>query len=220
MAKKRPRDEEAEDTEALPRGPATIGQQTSHIKNKLVRAELYAKLKHKQKVRQPPNQHPESIQLQCRQSLAARRLHTSCSSSSKAGAKVSAPAHGLSLSVHSSPHTMALPKLAPNLQMAFNGHLMPTATAAAAAEHQQQHGRTKQNKRRTPHHAGALRQTPVPRKQTASLQYCASKGLMAIINNLCSRQQEIGGTAAEAAAAAAAGPQAVTTVRQQQQQQE
>eukprot|EP00882_Tetradesmus_deserticola_P023221 GHRQ01025266.1.p1 GENE.GHRQ01025266.1~~GHRQ01025266.1.p1 ORF type:complete len:255 (+),score=124.50 GHRQ01025266.1:23-766(+) len=28
---------------------ATLGQQTSHIKNKLVRAELYAKLKHKQK---------------------------------------------------------------------------------------------------------------------------------------------------------------------------
>jgi hypothetical protein len=31
-------------------GKATLGQQTSHIKNKLVRAELYAKLKHKQKV--------------------------------------------------------------------------------------------------------------------------------------------------------------------------
>lgn len=30
---------------------ATIGQQTSHIKNKLVRSETYAKLKHKQKVR-------------------------------------------------------------------------------------------------------------------------------------------------------------------------
>lgn len=30
---------------------ATIGQQTSHIRNKLVRSETYAKLKHKQKVR-------------------------------------------------------------------------------------------------------------------------------------------------------------------------
>jgi hypothetical protein len=50
MAKKRPRAEDEEGTEAPPRGPATIGQQTSHIKNKLVRAELYAKLKHKQKV--------------------------------------------------------------------------------------------------------------------------------------------------------------------------
>jgi hypothetical protein len=33
------------------RGGATVGQQTSHIKNKLVRAEAYAKLKHKHKVR-------------------------------------------------------------------------------------------------------------------------------------------------------------------------
>ncbi len=31
------------------RAKATVGQQTSHIRNKLVRAELYAKLKHKKK---------------------------------------------------------------------------------------------------------------------------------------------------------------------------
>jgi hypothetical protein len=33
------------------REQATVGQQTSHIKNKLVRAEAYSKLKHTQKVR-------------------------------------------------------------------------------------------------------------------------------------------------------------------------
>jgi hypothetical protein len=48
MGKKRDRDDD--DGVPVPSGPATIGQQTSGIKNKLVRSETYAKLKHKQKV--------------------------------------------------------------------------------------------------------------------------------------------------------------------------
>jgi len=52
MGKKRGRDEDGDD-DAGPRlsGAASLGQQTSYIKNKLVRSEKYAKLKHKQKVR-------------------------------------------------------------------------------------------------------------------------------------------------------------------------
>lgn len=54
-SKKRPRedggDARAPQAAAAAAAPATIGQQTSHIKNKLARSEMYAKLKHKQKVR-------------------------------------------------------------------------------------------------------------------------------------------------------------------------
>lgn len=44
--------EEADDYDGPITGQegASIGQQTSHIKNKLRRAELYSKLKHQQKV--------------------------------------------------------------------------------------------------------------------------------------------------------------------------
>ncbi|KAF6265572.1 anticodon-binding protein [Scenedesmus sp. NREL 46B-D3] len=55
MAQKRQREDgktaEASSSDKQPGSgsKATVGQQTSHIKNKLVRAELYAKLKHKQK---------------------------------------------------------------------------------------------------------------------------------------------------------------------------
>jgi hypothetical protein len=58
MAQKRQREEgkaadaSAGDKQQGSGSKATLGQQTSHIKNKLVRAELYAKLKHKQKVSQ------------------------------------------------------------------------------------------------------------------------------------------------------------------------
>jgi hypothetical protein len=51
-SKKRPREDaggKAAPTAAA--APPTIGQQTSHIKNKLVRSETYAKLLHKKKVR-------------------------------------------------------------------------------------------------------------------------------------------------------------------------
>lgn len=60
MPKKRQRDAAASheqttaDAAVTPKVPS-LGQQTSHIKNKLVRAELYGKLKHKQKVRK--NEH-------------------------------------------------------------------------------------------------------------------------------------------------------------------
>lgn len=51
---KRKREEKDEDgggaSTSGKEGP-TIGMQTSSVKNKLVRSELYAKLKHKQKVR-------------------------------------------------------------------------------------------------------------------------------------------------------------------------
>ncbi len=48
---KRRRDSDADDggEPAAPAGGPTIGMQTSHIKNKLVRSETYQKLKHKQK---------------------------------------------------------------------------------------------------------------------------------------------------------------------------
>jgi hypothetical protein len=49
-SRKRPRDGD-DAGPPVPAAGATIGQQTSHIKNKLVRSETYAKLKHKQKVR-------------------------------------------------------------------------------------------------------------------------------------------------------------------------
>lgn len=51
-SKKRPRDDAggAKAAPAAAAAAATIGQQTSHIKNKLVRSETYAKLKHKKKV--------------------------------------------------------------------------------------------------------------------------------------------------------------------------
>lgn len=52
--KKRGRDEDGEPEQPGPSGGSgggpTIGQQTSYIRNKQVRAEKYAKLKHKQKV--------------------------------------------------------------------------------------------------------------------------------------------------------------------------
>jgi hypothetical protein len=47
---RKPADGSASERQPGSGGKATIGQQTSHIKNKLVRAELYGKLKHKQKV--------------------------------------------------------------------------------------------------------------------------------------------------------------------------
>lgn len=54
-SKTRPRDDgdrkSGPATAAAAAPAATIGQQTSHIKNKLVRSETYAKLKHKKKVR-------------------------------------------------------------------------------------------------------------------------------------------------------------------------
>lgn len=52
--KKRARAEDGDDARASekPSG-ASVGQQTSYIKNKLIRSEKYAKLKHKQKVRAP-----------------------------------------------------------------------------------------------------------------------------------------------------------------------
>jgi hypothetical protein len=49
MGQKRGRDDD--DGVPVSSGPATIGQQTSGIRNKIVRSETYAKLKHKQKVR-------------------------------------------------------------------------------------------------------------------------------------------------------------------------
>eukprot|EP00879_Flechtneria_rotunda_P026199 GHRR01027922.1.p1 GENE.GHRR01027922.1~~GHRR01027922.1.p1 ORF type:complete len:300 (+),score=67.61 GHRR01027922.1:367-1266(+) len=49
MSKKRQRDTEQPAANAPAHLAATLGQQTSHVKNKLVRAELYGKLKHKQK---------------------------------------------------------------------------------------------------------------------------------------------------------------------------
>lgn len=48
-SKKRPRERDDDGPPAAAPGGGTIGQQTSHIKNKLVRSETYAKLKHKQK---------------------------------------------------------------------------------------------------------------------------------------------------------------------------
>ncbi len=58
---KRQRDADGDDEEPVQKGPATIGQQTSHIRNKQVRSELYAKLKHKKKVRTrlAAHQHPQ-----------------------------------------------------------------------------------------------------------------------------------------------------------------
>lgn len=49
-SKKRDRDDDGE-RDLAPAAGASVGQQTSYIKNKLVRAEKYAKLKHKAKVR-------------------------------------------------------------------------------------------------------------------------------------------------------------------------
>jgi hypothetical protein len=52
MGRKREREERGDDEPGPSgRGPASVGQQTSFIKNKLVRSEKYAQLKHKAKVR-------------------------------------------------------------------------------------------------------------------------------------------------------------------------
>jgi len=47
--KKRMRNDDGDEEHASAKAGATIGQQTSGIKNKQRRSELYAKLKHKQK---------------------------------------------------------------------------------------------------------------------------------------------------------------------------
>jgi hypothetical protein len=47
---KRQREGDDDEPQRLPRGEASIGQQTSGIKNKQRRNELYGKLKHKAKV--------------------------------------------------------------------------------------------------------------------------------------------------------------------------
>jgi hypothetical protein len=78
MAQKRQREEgkpadaSASDKQQGSGGKATLGQQTSHIKNKLVRAELYAKLKHKQKVSQTVAPYTAAAACFCFESLAAR----------------------------------------------------------------------------------------------------------------------------------------------------
>lgn len=49
-SKKRKREQDTADEPVKQQQKLTVGQQTSHIKNKLVRAEMYAKLKSKAKV--------------------------------------------------------------------------------------------------------------------------------------------------------------------------
>jgi hypothetical protein len=63
-SKKRPRGDD-NDAAPAPATGATIGQQTSHIRNKLVRSETYAKLKHK-----------KEVSLGCAQAAAATESHS------------------------------------------------------------------------------------------------------------------------------------------------
>jgi hypothetical protein len=63
-SKKRPRGD-GDDAAPAPAAGATIGQQTSHIRNKLVRSETYAKLKHK-----------KEVSMGCAQAAAATDSHS------------------------------------------------------------------------------------------------------------------------------------------------
>eukprot|EP00955_Chlamydomonas_euryale_P078434 363145-Chlamydomonas_euryale.AAC.6 len=93
------------DDEAPPadKGPASIGQQTSHIRNKLARSEMYAKLKHKHKVRagKPPAWHAADA------AAAAVAVAVAATGTEAAAAAVAAPP-AIGACQHAFEHSCAL----------------------------------------------------------------------------------------------------------------